>query len=53
MKARMLGVCGMAGTGCSPKCRRTHKPSQKRDKGAQRSYEKGKWRKSISKYLSR
>lgn len=41
---RMLGSAGFAGTGCSPRCRRTHRPRPKHDVQAMRAREDRSWR---------
>ncbi|GAA3018203.1 hypothetical protein Sfulv_55050 [Streptomyces fulvorobeus] len=42
--ARMLGSEGFSGTGCSPRCRRTHTPRPKYDVPAMRAREERSWR---------
>jgi len=42
--ARMLGAAGLAGSGCSPRCRRTHNPRPKHAVGAMRRRERAAWR---------
>lgn len=42
--ARMIGAAGFAGTGCSPRCRRSHRPRPKHAIGAMRRIERAAWR---------
>jgi hypothetical protein len=42
--ARMLGAAGFAGSGCSPRCRRSHNPRPKHRVGAMRRIERAAWR---------
>jgi len=42
--AHMLGAAGFAGTGCSPRCRRTHTPRPKHTAKVMRLREHADWR---------